>query len=226
LFEGIFSISAVLRNPPTGMEHVLYPLVSATEEEPVNPTTQQSRIPQIDPERASEKTKRLLGRVRTKLGLIPNLFRVLANAPVALEGYLNFSEALAGGALDNKMREQIALAVAESNLCPYCRSAHAFLGEKAGLSSEEIADAIRARAADRRADAVLKLARIIIVQRGEVSDSDLQRARAAGLTDGELVETVANIALNIFTNYINHVARTAIDFPEAKALGVAEESET
>jgi uncharacterized peroxidase-related enzyme len=208
------------------MEHVLYPLMSATEEESVNPTTQQSRIPQIDPERASEKTKRLLGRVRTKLGLIPNLFRVLANAPVALEGYLNFSEALAGGALDNKMREQIALAVAESNLCPYCRSAHAFLGEKAGLSTEEIADAIRARAADRRTDAVLKLARIIIVQRGEVSDAELQRARAAGLTDGELVETVANIALNIFTNYINHVARTAIDFPEAKALGAAEESET
>ena len=63
------------------------------------------------------------------------------------------------------------------------------------------------------------------MQRGEVSDSELQRARAAGLTDGELVETVANIALNIFTNYINHVARTAIDFPEMTA-GAAEESET
>ena len=192
----------------------------------MSPTTHQNRIPQIDPERTTEKTRRLLGQVRSKLGLIPNLFRVLANAPVALEGYLNFSEALAGGALDDKMREQIALAVAESNFCPYCRSVHAFLGEKAGLSSEEIADAIRARASDRRTDAVLKLARIIIVQRGEVSDSELQRARAAGLTDGELVETVANITLNIFTNYINHVARTAIDFPEVKALGAAEESET
>ena len=205
------------------MENVLYPLVSASEEKPVGPTTHQSRIPQIDPERATEKSKRLLGRVRSKLGLIPNLFRVLANAPVALEGYLNFSEALAAGALDDKLREQIALTVAESNLCPYCRSAHAFLGEKAGLSSDEIADAIRARGSDRRTDAVLKLARIIIVQRGEVSDSELKRARAAGLTDGELVETVANIALNIFTNYINHVARTAIDFPEVKALGGAQE---
>jgi uncharacterized peroxidase-related enzyme len=192
----------------------------------VGATNHQSRIPQIDPERATEKTGRLLGRVRTKLGLIPNLFRVLANAPVALEGYLNFSEALAGGTLDNRLREQIALAVAESNLCPYCRSAHAFLGEKAGLSSEEIADAIRARASDRRTDAVLKLARTIIVQRGEVSDLELQRARSAGLTDGELVETVANIALNIFTNYINHVARTAIDFPEVKPSGAAQESET
>ena len=208
------------------MERVLYTLVSPTKVEPVNATTHQSRIPQIDPERATEKTRRLLGQVRTKLGLIPNLFRVLANAPVALEGYLNFSEALAGGALDNKIREQIALAVAESNLCPYCRGAHAFLGKKAGLSSEEIADAIRAGASNRRTDAVLKLARTIIVQRGEVSDSELERARAAGLTDGELVETVANIALNIFTNYINHVARTAIDFPDVKPLGAADGSET
>jgi len=188
--------------------------------------THQSRIPQIDPERATGKTRRLLGRVRSKLGMIPNLFRVLANAPVALEGYLNFSEALAGGALDNKIREQIALAVAESNLCPYCRNAHAFFGQKAGLSDEEIANAIRASASDPRTDAILKLARAIIVQRGEIGGVELLRARAAGVTDGGLVETVANVALNIFTNYLNHVARTAIDFPEVQRLDAVEESET
>jgi uncharacterized peroxidase-related enzyme len=180
-----------------------------------------SRIPNIDPERAAKKTRRLLGQVRRKLGLVPNFFRVLANAPAALEGYLNFSAALAGGSLDNRIREQIAIAVAESNLCRYCLSAHAFLAEKAGLSPEEIASAARASSSDRRTDAVLKLARSIIVQRGEVSDGELERARAAGLTDGELVETVANIALNIFTNYINHVARTPMDFPEVKSSGGA-----
>ena len=207
------------------MERVLYTSLTAAEEESMGADTQQNRIPQIDPQRATGKTRRLLEQVRTKLGLVPNLFRVLANAPVALEGYLDFSAVLAGGTLDNRIREQIALAVAESNLCPYCRSAHVFFGQKAGLSTEEIAKAIRASASDPRIDAVLKLTRTIIVQRGEVSDSELQRARAAGLTDGELVETVANIALNIFTNYINHVARTAIDFPEMTA-GAAEESET
>jgi uncharacterized peroxidase-related enzyme len=171
-----------------------------------------NRIQPIDPQRATGKTRRLLGQVREKLGLVPNLFRVLANAPVALEGYLNFSAALAGGALDNRIREQIALAVAESNLCEYCLNAHAFMGQKAGLMPEEIAQAINASAADPRTDADLKLARNIVVQRGEISDADLQRARVAGLTDGELVETVANVALNIFTNYMNHVARTVVDF--------------
>jgi uncharacterized peroxidase-related enzyme len=174
----------------------------------------QNRIQPVDPQKVSDKTGRLLGQVRAKLGLVPNLFRVLANAPVALEGYVNFSAALAGGTLDDRTREQIALAVAESNLCGYCLSAHAFLGQKAGLNPDEIANAVRASAADPQIDAILKLARTIVVQRGEVSDSDLQRARAAGLTEGEVVETVANVALNIFTNYINHVARTAVDFPQ------------
>jgi alkylhydroperoxidase family enzyme len=62
----------------------------------------------------------------------------------------------------------------------------------------------------------LKLACSIVVQRGEVSDSDLERTRSCGLTDGEIVETIANVALTIFTNYVNHVARTLVDFPEVK----------
>ena len=107
--------------------------------------------------------------------------------------------------------------MAESNLCGYCRSAHAFLGQRAGLTPDEIANAIRASADDPQTNAILKLARAIVVQRGEVSDSDLQQARVAGLTDGEVVETVANVALNIFTNYVSHVARTAVDFPQTES---------
>src|SRR5258708_31942933 len=83
---------------------------------------------------------------------------------------------------------------------------------KTGLSRVEIDDAIRASAADARTDAILKLARSIVVQRGELSDADVARARAGGLSDGEIVETVANVALNIFENYISHVARVPIDF--------------
>ena len=175
-----------------------------------------NRITQLDPATATGKTKQLFDGVQTKLGLVPNLFRVLGNSPAALEGYLNFSGALAGGALNAKVREQIALAVAEGNLCSYCLSAHTFIGGKVGLTQKEVADARHAAAATNKTDAILKLARSIIVQRGEVSDADLKAARTSGLTYGEIVETTANAALNIFTNYINHVARTVVDFPEVK----------
>jgi AhpD family alkylhydroperoxidase len=105
--------------------------------------------------------------MQAKFGRVPNLFRVLGNAPAALEAYVNFSSALHGGALDTKVQEQIGLAVAESNLCDYCLSAHIILGRKAGLAEDEIADAIRAKPVDPKTDATLKLARGIIVERGD-----------------------------------------------------------
>jgi uncharacterized peroxidase-related enzyme len=175
-----------------------------------------NRITQLDPAQATGKAKQLLDAVQSKLGIVPNLTRVLANAPAALEGYLNFSGALAGGVLDVKVREQIALAVAEGNLCSYCLSAHTFIGGKAGLTDKDILDARQTNATSDKTAAVLKLALSILVQRGEISDTALKTARQAGLTDGEIVETTAHVALNIFTNYINHVARTVVDFPEVR----------
>jgi uncharacterized peroxidase-related enzyme len=173
-----------------------------------------NRIPLLDPTSATGKTKQMFDDMVARFGFVPNLFRVLGNAGAALEAYSNFSSALHGGTLDTRVQEQIALAVAESNLCDYCIRAHVILGRKAGLTEDEIADAIRAKAVNTKTDAIMKLARGIIVERGEISDLELERARAAGLTDGEIVEIVANVVLNIFMNYLDHVARTVVDFPE------------
>jgi len=180
----------------------------------MSPLRNRNRILPLDPKSAAGKTKKMFDEMQAKFGMVPHLFRVLGNAPAALEAYVNFSSALHGGALDTKVQEQIGLAVAESNLCDYCLSAHIILGRKAGLTEDEIADAIRARAADPKTDAILKLARSIIIQRGEITGTDLQHARDAGLTDTPIVELVANVVLNIFMNYLDHVARTAMDFPE------------
>ena len=176
--------------------------------------TGRSRIELIDPDNARGRVGHLFADIRLKFGLVPNLFRVFANAPAALEGFVNLGSALLGGSLDEKTRQQLALAVAESNLCSYCLSAHRFIARRIGLTPAEIDDAIKARASDAKTDAILKLARGIVVTRGELTDDDLTRARAAGLTDSEIIETVANVALNIFQNYMSHVSRIPIDFPE------------
>ena len=178
---------------------------------------EQNRIQLVDPDHATGAIRKLFAKIRTKFALVPNLFRVLANAPAALEGLMDLSAALARGALEEKIREQLALAIAESNLCAYCLNEHKAMAAKIGLTQAEIDDAIRARAADARTDGILKLARSIVVQRGELTDADLARARAAGLGDGEIVETVANVALNIFENYMSHVARVPIDFPKSES---------
>jgi uncharacterized peroxidase-related enzyme len=184
-----------------------------------------NRIIQLDPAQATGKAKQLFEAVQVKWGAVPNLFRVLGVAPAALEGYLDLGDALAGGSLSPRVREQIALVVAEANFCGYCLSTHTLLGGKVGLTKTEIANARHARAADRKTDAILKLARGIVVQRGAVNNADFEQARASGLTDGEVVETVANVALNIFANYVNHAARTVVDFPEVQPGNGAPEIE-
>jgi len=173
-----------------------------------------TRIVQLDPQTATGPAKTLFEGVQKKLGVVPNLIRVLGNAPAALQGYLNFSAALGGGSFSPKLREQIALTVAETNRCAYCLSAHSFIGGKLGLTQQDLADARMAGSVDPRTDAILKLAQSIVLQRGELGDEGLVEARQAGLTDGDIVETVAHVALNTFSNYINHIAGTVIDFPE------------
>lgn len=172
------------------------------------------RLNAVDPKDATGKAKELLDGVKAKIGMVPNLIRTFANSPAALEGYLNFSSALGGGSINARLREQIALTVADANSCEYCLSAHTAIGKMVGLNENELVASRRATATDARTDAALKFAHQIVVKRGEVLDSDVHAVRAAGYNDGEIVEIVANVALNVFTNYFNHVAQTVVDFPK------------
>lgn len=176
-----------------------------------------SRIPALDPAAATGPAKELLAAVAAAFGATPNLFRVAARAPAALEALIAINGALGAGALPATTRESLALAVAESNGCDYCLSAHARIGKGAGLSDADIALARSGHAADARVDAAIGFARAVLARRGRVSDAELAAARGAGLDDGALVEVVAHVALNIFTNYLNNVAETEIDFPLVRA---------
>jgi uncharacterized peroxidase-related enzyme len=177
-----------------------------------------SRITALDPAHATGQTAELFTAVKGKLGLVPNLMRTLGHSPAALEAYLGFSATLGKGVLSAKVGEQIALTVAETNACDYCLAAHSLLGQGAGLTPDAIAAARRGSAAEAKVDALLKFAATVVEARGLVSDDALAAVRAAGASDAEVVETVAYVALNILTNYINHVAQTVVDFPKAAAL--------
>ena len=177
-----------------------------------------SRIHQIAPDSATGKAKELLDAVKGKLGLVPNITRAMANSPAALEGYLGLSGALGKGSLSAKNREQIALAVGQANQCDYCLAGHSAIGKMVGLTSDQILDSRRGTAIDPKSDAVIRFARKLVDERGRVSDADVAEVRAAGLDDGGIAEVVANVALNIFTNYFNHVAETDIDFPKVEPI--------
>ncbi len=177
-----------------------------------------SRIHQIAPDSATGKAKELLDAVKGKLGLVPNITRAMANSPAVLEGYLGLNGALGKGGLSAKNREQIALAVGQANQCDYCLAAHSAIGKMVGLTPDQILDSRRGTAIDPKSDAVIRFARKLVDERGRVSDADVAEVRAAGLDDGAIAEVVANVALNIFTNYFNHVAETDIDFPKVEPI--------
>jgi len=179
------------------------------------------RIAAIDPETATGKAKELLDAIQTKLGATPNIVRTMANSPAVLEAYVNFGAALSKGALSAKLREQIALVVGETNGCAYCLAAHTAIGKKIGLSEGTILDSRRADSESSKEKAVLQFARDVVRTRGEVRDREVDHLRTLGFTDGEIAEVVANVAINLFTNYFNHVARTEVDFPVAPRLAHA-----
>jgi uncharacterized peroxidase-related enzyme len=170
-------------------------------------------------EAAPPAAQPLLRAVEQQLGRVPNLFRVVGNSPAALEGYLGMSGALAKGRLPAQTRERIALAVAEENRCGYCLAAHTELGRAiARLDDAEILANRRGTSHDAKADAAVRFAVRVVRQRGHVSDDEVRAVRDAGYDDGQIVEIVQHVALNTWTNYLNLVAATAIDFPAVEAL--------
>jgi uncharacterized peroxidase-related enzyme len=167
----------------------------------------------IDPAAAQGKASTLLAAVKCKLGAVPNMTRHMANSPAVLEAYLAMNGALAGGTLGARLREQIALATAQANDCVYCLSAHSFIGTRVGLPPAAIAAARTANAVEARAASALRFSRAVLDKGGHVDDADVAAVRSAGFDDGAIGEIVAEVALNVFTNYFNSVTQPAVDFP-------------
>lgn len=182
-----------------------------------------SRIPTpATIEAAPLEAQPLLQAVKKQLGVVPNLFRLVASSPAALKGYVGMLGALGKGALPAPTRERIALAVAEVNGCAYCLSAHTYLGRNvAKLDDAEMSANRNGASNDPKADAAVRFATKVAQMRGHVSDEDLQTVRSAGYTDAQVIEIVQHVALNTWTNYINAIAETEIDFPVVAARKAA-----
>lgn len=179
-----------------------------------------SRIPTpANPESAPAQSTPMLEAVQKQLGSVPNMFRIIANSPAALEGFLGLNGALGNGVLDPATRERIALAVAEINGCDYCLAAHSYLGANiAKLSDNEMQSNRRGTSTDAKAAAAIEFVVEVVNARGAVSEASLQLVRDAGYSDAEIVEIVVHVALNTLTNYVNKVLDTDVDFPVVQAL--------
>ncbi|RKS28303.1 putative peroxidase-related enzyme [Pseudomonas sp. WPR_5_2] len=171
-----------------------------------------TRIIPVSLEHTTDATRPLLEGVQKKIGFLPNVFRVLAQAPAVLASYLQNSAALGKTSLSATEKEAIFLATSQVNGCDYCLAAHTLFAGKAGLSSQEILSARQGQL-----DAYALLARQLTESRGHLSGEQIAAARAAGINDAKIIEVIAHVASQTLTNYLNNVALTAVDFPAIDA---------
>lgn len=170
-------------------------------------------IPALPVETNDQPVASLFAAIKSQMGGVPNILRTMGQSPAALEAYLGLNGGLGKGKLSAADRERIALATAGANRCDYCASAHSALGARAGLDAGEITAALQGRSSDPRADALVRFTRQLVDHRGQLGPADIAAVKAHGFDDGAIVEIVANVAANLFTNYFNHIAGTEIDFP-------------
>ncbi len=166
----------------------------------------------------SGQAKDVLDSIKAQMGVVPNIFSTMANSVQALEGYLAFSGSLSSGHLSPSLREQIALTVGGVNNCDYCASAHSFIAKKTGLDEQEIQLNLTGQSQNQKTAAILQYVKEIVVNKGVLNPSATESLRQIGVTDAELVEIIAHVGLNIFTNYFNHLAGTEIDFPVVNTI--------
>jgi uncharacterized peroxidase-related enzyme len=172
-----------------------------------------SRIPQVDPAATTPERQALLSAVHQAFGATPAMFKTVAQSPAALKMMWSAFGALGAGVIPPKLGEQIAVAVADRNACEYCLAAHTALGRKAGASAAEMAAAQAGESTDPKTNAALRFALKLVDARGQVTDAEVQALRAAGFDDEHIVEILAHVALNLFTNYVNVAFAVPVDFP-------------
>lgn len=173
-----------------------------------------SRINLVTNETATQEQQALFDAIQSQLGVVPNFLKIFANSPVALKSFLGLYGVANEGSLEPLTRERIALALAQQNSCEYCLSAHTALGKKAGLSNDEITANRAGSSQDAKAAIAVKLARSLAEHKGEITTAELIEARNAGFTDGDIVEIITHVGMNLLTNILGKASRVEIDFPK------------
>jgi uncharacterized peroxidase-related enzyme len=156
----------------------------------------------------------LLEGIQKTMGMVPNIFKLMANSPVVLEAYLNFSGALSKGQLSGQEREHIALAMAGFTHCEYCAAAHTVIAQKQGVPGSETQTSLKGKSPDPKIQALLSGVLEIVHTHGNLSEQTRENMRAVGYSEALLTEIVAQVTVNLFTNYFNHVAKSPLDFPK------------
>ncbi|WKE66492.1 carboxymuconolactone decarboxylase family protein [Gallaecimonas kandeliae] len=175
-----------------------------------------SRLHTLAPEQATGQTADLFAAIKKAAGKVPNAYATIgSNAPAVLAQALAHNAALKKGSLSARELEAINLAVSEATGCDYCVAAHTLMGKMAGYSAEQTRALRSGRyEEDAKLDALVRFARTLVQSSGTLPVAGLEALRAQGYGDGQVVEAISAVSAILFTNMINRVNDTVLDFPK------------
>ncbi|MGK3113532.1 carboxymuconolactone decarboxylase family protein [Candidatus Pantoea formicae] len=179
-----------------------------------------SRLKTTPVSEATGKTAELFKTIKQVMGKVPNAYLTIgSNAPELLAQTLQLNAVLAKSSLTAREREAINLAVSEESGCDYCLAAHTPLALKAGYSEAQTLELRQGfLVEDERIDALVKFVQLLVSTRGTVSAQHVAAFKEVGFSDQQVVETVGAVTAILFTNMINRINDTEIDFPAVQAL--------
>lgn len=176
-----------------------------------------SRLADIREQDATGKAAALFGGIKKAMGKVPNTYLTIGGlAPDTLEQALTHNAMLNKSSLSAKELEAINLAVSEATGCDYCLAAHTLMAGRAGYSREQILALRRGDyAEDAHLDALVKFVQTLVTTRDTLPEAQVTALRDAGFTDRQVIEILSAVSAILFTNMVNRVNDTVVDFPKA-----------
>lgn len=164
------------------------------------------------------KAQQILDKVKSQLGMVPNLYATIAYSSDTLENYLNYSSKAGKESFLGKEMEAIKLAVSEVNGCEYCLAAHTAIAKMNGFTEDETIQLRDGSIADAKLNTLSTLAAEVAQNRGKASQNKIDEFFAAGYDEKALIDFLAVVMEISFTNYTHNLTQVPVDFPKAKSL--------
>ena len=154
----------------------------------------------------------ILDGVQKSWGLVPNLHRVLAESPAALEAYATLWGIAEKTGFTPQERNIVYIAIIYDNECTYCMAGHTNLSRMTKVEPEAITAVREGRPiADSKLEALRQFAAKVTRNRGVVSEADVSAFKAAGYDNRAMLDVLVLAATKLISNYTNHLAQTPLD---------------
>lgn len=155
-----------------------------------------------------------LAAVQKTMGMVPNMYRAMANFPALLDtyqhGYQQIRENSGFSAIE---QEVLFLSISRENGCSYCVAAHSFMADAMSKVPPVVTDAIRdgEPIPDAKLEALRKFTQKMVASRGNPSTEDAEAFLNAGFSEEQILGVILAIGVKVFSNYTNHLFDTKVD---------------